>query len=134
MTDNERFFAVFDLLKKRGQIKTYTQLAEVLGTNKAGVNDLKNGKKKISVENIRSMKSTYPEISLNWLILEEGDMIDILSEPIKFDISTELLILQKEKIERLEIQLSELRYVEKDPILYRSVAEPTSKLAENDRN
>ncbi|MDZ4329175.1 MAG: hypothetical protein U0945_01165, partial [Flavobacterium sp.] len=127
MSDNERLFIAYDFLKQKGYIKTYTQLAEVLGTNKAGINDLKIGKKKVSIDNIRSMIKSYPEISLNWLVLEEGSMeIKKISEG--FDISTELLIMQKEKIEDLKKEIAELKYSKKDPILYKSVAEPAHEL------
>lgn len=130
MTDNERLFTVYNFLKQKGCINTYIQLAEVLGTNKAGINDLKNGKKKVSIENIRSMIKSYPQISLNWLILEEGSMEikKIINEG--FDISTELLIMQKEKIEELKKEISDLKYAQTNPILYRSVAEPALELKE----
>ncbi|MFV7234253.1 hypothetical protein [Flavobacterium sp. ZB4R12] len=128
MTDNERLFTAYDFLKKNGYIKTYTQLAEVLGTNKAGINDLKNGKKKVSIENIRSMIKSYPRLSLNWLVLEEGNM-EIKENNIQgFDISMELLVMQKEKIEELKREIAELRYTSKEPILYKSVSEPAPKL------
>jgi hypothetical protein len=111
MNDNERLFLAFDFLKKNGAIKTYTQLAQVLGTNKAGINDLKVGKKKVSIDNIRNMIKSYPKLSLTWLILEEGDMETLpLPEITKgFDISTELLIMQKEKIEALQKEINDLK-------------------------
>jgi plasmid maintenance system antidote protein VapI len=128
MTDNERLFIAYDFLKKKGHIKTYTQLADVLDTNKAGINDLKNGKKKVSIENIRSMIKSYPEISLNWLVLEEGEMEIKEKNTQGFDISTELLVMQKEKIAELKKEIAELKYIKKDPILYKSVAESTPEL------
>jgi plasmid maintenance system antidote protein VapI len=128
MTDNERLFTAYDFLKKNGYIKTYTQLAEVLGTNKAGINDLKNEKKKVSIENIRSMIKSYPSLSLNWLVLEEGN-IEIKENNIQeFDVSIELLVMQKEKIEELKREIAELKYTSKEPILYKSVSEPAPKL------
>ncbi len=72
MSDNERFFVVFEHLKSKGLINTYVELAAVLGTNKAGINDLKSGKKKITVENIRSMKNSYPLINTDFIILENA--------------------------------------------------------------
>lgn len=129
MTDNERLFIAYDFLKQKGYINTYTELAEVLSTNKAGINDLKNGKKKVSIENIRSMIKAYPQISLEWLILENGSLEVKKGNDSGFDISSELLILQKEKIERLEKELSEFRYnSQKEPVLYRTVAESTPEL------
>jgi plasmid maintenance system antidote protein VapI len=129
MNDNERLFTAYDFLKKIGHIKTYTQLAEVLGTNKAGVNDLKTGKKKVSLDNIRSMIKSYPEISLDWLVMEEGNMEIKERKADHFDISTELLIMQKEKIEDLKRELADLRNSQKEPIFHKSVVNPTSELS-----
>jgi plasmid maintenance system antidote protein VapI len=109
MTDNERLFTVYNFLKGKGHIKTYAQLAEVLGTNKAGVNDLKNEKQKVSIDNLRSLIKSYPEISLNWLVLEEGSMEIRKNEAPVFDVNTEILILQKEKIEELKKEIIELK-------------------------
>lgn len=128
MTDNERLFIAYDFLKQKGCINTYTELAEVLGTNKAGINDLKNGKKKVSIENIRSMIKSYPQISLEWLILEDGSMEIKKGNTQGFDISTELLIMQKEKIEELKKEISELKFTQTNPIIYRSVAEGSPEL------
>ena len=109
MTDNERLFAAYNFLKGKGHIKTYAHLAEVLGIDKAVVNDLKNEKQKVSIGNLRSMIKSYPEISLNWLVLEEGS-IEIKKNDIPiFNVNTELLILQKEKIEELEKKIIELK-------------------------
>jgi hypothetical protein len=76
MTYNERFFMVFEELKKMGQIGTYVELAVVLQTNKAGVNDLKTGKKKLSIDNIRSMKMSYRNINCEFIITGEGPMFN----------------------------------------------------------
>ena len=75
MTDNERFFKFFDYLKESGKLATQVELAAILGTNKAGINDLKSGKKKVTVEHLKSMKKSYPELNFDWMLLEEGDMI-----------------------------------------------------------
>ncbi|WP_281228061.1 hypothetical protein [Flavobacterium aquiphilum] len=109
MTDNERLFAAYNFLKKKGHIKTYAHLAEVLGIDKAGINDLKNEKQKVSIGNLRSMINAYPEISLNWLVLEKGS-IEIKKDDISiFDVNKELLILQKEKIEELKKEIIKLK-------------------------
>lgn len=75
MTDNERLFLFFDYLIETGKIATQVQLAEVIGTNKAGISDLKSGRKKVTIDNIRSMKKAYPELNFNWMVLEEGGML-----------------------------------------------------------
>ncbi|MGY3054344.1 hypothetical protein ACVWYG_002551 [Pedobacter sp. UYEF25] len=75
MSDNEKLFEVFEYLKGEGLIKTLVELSGVLNTNKAGINDLKTGHKKISIENIRDMKNSYPQINLDWWLIDRGDMI-----------------------------------------------------------
>lgn len=109
MTDNERLFTVYNFLKGKGHIKTYAHLAEVLGTDKAGVYDLKNEKQKVSIDNLRGLIKTYTEISLNWLVLEEGSMEIRKNKAPVFNIKTELLMLQKEKIEELKNEIIELK-------------------------
>ena len=74
--ENSRFFQIVERLKKEGKISDYVNLATILETNKAGINDLKQGRKKLSIEIIRRMKYSYPSINLNWLITGEGEMFD----------------------------------------------------------
>lgn len=76
MNYNDRFFILFETLKKAGRIKTYVQLAEIIGTNKAGINDIKSGRKKLTLENIKSMILSYPDINLYWFLTESGDVLD----------------------------------------------------------
>lgn len=73
MTDNERLFIVYNALKEQGLINTYVELSEALKTNKAGINDLKSGKKKVTIDNLRSMKLSYPDVSIDFLLSEEGE-------------------------------------------------------------
>lgn len=74
--ENSRFFQIVERLKKEGKINDYVNFATMLETNKAGINDLKQGRKKLSIEIIRRMKYSYPSINLNWLITGEGEMLD----------------------------------------------------------
>lgn len=133
MTDNERLFVAYAFLKDKGLIKTYIELSEILNTNKAGINDLKTGKKKVSLENFRSMIKSYPNLSLHWLILEEGSIEEVEknSDP-SFNISSELLILQKKEIARLERELSEIKATNHDKSepshTMEFLDEPTTKL------
>jgi transcriptional regulator with XRE-family HTH domain len=118
MNDNQRLFAAYDFLKRKGHIKTYSDLAEILGTTKSGIDDLRNGKTKVSIEDLRNMVKTYTDISLRWLVLEEGDIEIEVNE--EFDISKELLIMQKVKINELKKEIDELT---KDLSLYKNRAE-----------
>lgn len=72
MGENLRFIELIDELKRRGVISDYVQVAAQLGTNKAAISDIKSGRKKLSVEIIRSMKSSYPVVNIEWIIMGEG--------------------------------------------------------------
>ena len=72
--ENFRFIKLVEDLRANGQVSDYVQLAAILGTNKAGISDIKSGRKKISVELLRRMKSSYPNINLEWVIMGAGDM------------------------------------------------------------
>lgn len=72
--ENIRFMQLVEDLKIRGKVADYVQLANMLGTNKSGINDIKNCRKKISVELLQRMKSSYPDISFDWIIMGVGDM------------------------------------------------------------
>ena len=74
MSCNDRFFQLYDALKEQGRISTYVQLAEILETNKAGINDLKSDRKKISLDILVNMKNSYPDVNLEWLITGNGSM------------------------------------------------------------
>lgn len=74
MDENLRFIAVLDGLKARGLISGYVAVAEQLGTNKAAISDIKGCRKRLSLDLLRSLKSSYPEINLNWVIMGEGEM------------------------------------------------------------
>lgn len=73
MNENIRFIQVLDKLKDEGRITDYVQVSAELGTNKAGISDIKSGRKKLSIETLRRMKFSYPDINLEWIIMGEGD-------------------------------------------------------------
>lgn len=68
MDVNRRFFKVFDALKESGKIATYVELAGLLNTNKAAIQDIKNSRKKVSIDNINSMIKSYPEINISYIL------------------------------------------------------------------
>lgn len=74
MDENIRFIQVLDDLKKQGIISDYVQAANELGTNKAGISDIKSGRKKLSIEMLRRMKKSYREINVEWIVMGEGEM------------------------------------------------------------
>lgn len=79
--ENLRFIQLVEDLKASGKVTDYVQLAAALGTNKAGISDIKSGRKKISVDLLRRMKLSYPHINLNWLIMGVGEMYCLDSGP-----------------------------------------------------
>lgn len=74
MDENLRFIALLDELKAQGLISDYVAVAEQLGTNKAAISDIKGCRKKLSLGLLRSLKSSYPQVNLNWVIMGEGTM------------------------------------------------------------
>ena len=80
MDENIRFIEVLDALKAAGHIVDYVNAANILGTNKAGISDIKSGRKKLSVELLRRLKSSYPETSLEWIIMGKGTMFSRSSD------------------------------------------------------
>ena len=74
MDENIRFIEVLDDLKRKGYIADYVQAANILGTNKAGISDIKGGRKKLSIEMLRRMKESYHEVNIEWIIMGVGNM------------------------------------------------------------
>ena len=74
MDENLRFIALLDELKAQGLISGYVAVAEKLGTNKAAISDIKGCRKRLSLDLLRSLKFSYSQINLNWVIMGEGTM------------------------------------------------------------
>lgn len=70
-----RFFKAFEYLKEIEQIKNLQEFAEVIGTNKAGISDIKADRKKISLDNLTLLFEKYPQINVEWLLGGIGNMI-----------------------------------------------------------
>lgn len=118
MDIKDRFFEAYEYLKKNNNIDSLQSLGNVLGTNKAGVSDLKHGRKKISIDHIVSMINSYPEISLSWLVLGKGSMIESSdrtptelksAESNDLNVYLELITMQKKEIARLENEIANLK-------------------------
>ncbi|MCM1380136.1 MAG: transcriptional regulator [Prevotella sp.] len=73
--ENFRFMELVEVLRKQGVIADYVQLSQILETNKAGISDIKAGRKKISIDLLRRMKLSYPQINIEWIIMGVGDML-----------------------------------------------------------
>lgn len=73
MNANTRFIMVLDTLKSKGIIRDYATVASELGTNGAGISDIKGGRKKVSVEMLANMKILYNIVNLEYIILGRGE-------------------------------------------------------------
>jgi len=105
MNENLRFISIIDELKSKGVIADYVQVAANLQTNKAGISDIKSGRKKLSIDLLRRMKLSYPNINIEWVIMGEGEMFHTdtpaLNKPQTPELSSLLaLIREKEEIIR----------------------------------
>ena len=72
MGENLRFVQILDMLKEKGVISDYVQVASVLETNKAAISDIKGQRKKLSIDLLRRLKLSYPEVNLEWVIMGSG--------------------------------------------------------------
>lgn len=71
---NERFFLLFEDLKKKGVLKTYVELGKLINETKVGINDLKTERKKVSIQHIHDMKISYNYINTDYLIGASNQM------------------------------------------------------------
>lgn len=81
MDENLRFISLLDELKAQGLISGYAAAAEQLGTNKAAISDIKGERKKLSLDLLRCLKISYPQVNLNWVIMGEGTMFVVANHP-----------------------------------------------------
>lgn len=111
MEENIRFIQILDELKAQGQITDYVQVASILGTNKAGISDIKSGRKKLSIELLRSLKYSYPDISIDWIIMGTGDAFITMKEKQEATdahLFVQTITQQAEEIGRLKEQIRQM--------------------------
>lgn len=142
MSENIRFFKIVDALKKQKELTDYVELASILNTNKAGVSDIKQGRKKLSIDNIRSMKLSYPKINVDYIIMGEGEMFVTPSlniAPVEVQSKNESPVIDRlfstleKKDQRIEELLKEnvrleerIKFLETDKTDFGKVAESAS--------
>ena len=111
MGENLRFVQILDDLRKGGAIADYVEAASILETNKAGISDIKSGRKKLSVEMLRRLKLSYPSVNIDWIILGEGEPF-ISDKPVVQQGDTSMFLdriaEQAEEIGRLKARIEEL--------------------------
>ena len=129
MDENLRFIALLDELKAQGLISGYVAVAEQLGTNKAAISDIKGCRKKLSLDLLRSLKSSYPQVNLNWVILGEGSMFvgaDQAVQPSE-TVNKSLIEMIANKDVTIRVQAEEIgRLKERNAQLERKNMEPRS--------
>lgn len=111
MGENLRFVQILDDLRKGGAIADYVEAASILETNKAGISDIKSGRKKLSVEMLRRLKLSYPSVNIDWIIMGEGEPF-ISDKPVVQQGDTSMFLdriaEQAEEIGRLKARIEEL--------------------------
>lgn len=113
MEENIRFIQILDELKQKGEIADYASVSTVLGTNKAGISDIKSGRKKLSIETLRRLKSSYPNVNLEWIIMGVGEpFVSNKSESRNNDLSSTFInkiAEQAEELGRLREQIEQFK-------------------------
>ena len=111
MGENLRFVQILDDLRKGGVIADYVEAASILETNKAGISDIKSGRKKLSVEMLRRLKLSYPSVNIDYIIMGEGEPF-ISDKPVVQQGETTMFLdriaEQAEEIGRLKARIEEL--------------------------
>lgn len=111
MGENLRFVQILDDLRKGGIIADYVEAASILETNKAGISDIKSGRKKLSVEMIRRLKLSYQSVNIDYIIMGEGEPF-ISDKPVVQQGETSMFLdriaEQAEEIGRLKARIEEL--------------------------
>lgn len=109
MNENSRFIQIIEGLKARGAVADYVQIAAILETNKAGISDIKAGRKKLSLDILRRMKLSYPYINIEWVIMGEGEMFHSNENtPTKSGIENKLFEFIQEKDLTIRTQAEEI--------------------------
>lgn len=68
----ERFSGILEKLKQYDVINSYKEFAEDMDETSVGLNDIKKGRKKISVSHVRNMNMKYPFINTDFILFNEG--------------------------------------------------------------
>ena len=72
---NQRLKILIDELKKRRDILTQAELAEIVGISRTQFSELVTGKRQISDKTIHKITQAIPELNEIWLRTGEGEML-----------------------------------------------------------
>ena len=70
--ENERFSGVLETLKRYDIIKSYKEFADNINETSVGLNDIKKGRKKLSVNHVKNINIKYPFVNTDFILFEEG--------------------------------------------------------------
>ena len=72
---NQRLKILIDELKKRRDILSQAELAEIVGISRTQFSELVTGKRHISDKTIHKITNAIPELNEDWLRTGEGEML-----------------------------------------------------------
>lgn len=70
--ENMRFSRILDKLKQYDIIKSYKEFADNINETSVGLNDIKKGRKKLSVNHVKNINIKYPFINTDFILFNEG--------------------------------------------------------------
>ncbi len=70
--EHERFNSVVEYLRLNGIIKSYKESAEKIGESPVGLNDIKNGRKRVSTRVVKNMRKSYHYIRSDYILFSDG--------------------------------------------------------------
>ena len=78
MTKEERFNKAFLFLKYEGVFKTQEEAGYMMGASRSNISQALKGKESVLTDNfLKRFARAYRQISLNWLLYEEGPMLTV---------------------------------------------------------
>lgn len=75
LSKNQRFRELFDRLKNDGKIYNATDLSVKLEVDKSYISELRNNKRNITEQFVASLVSVFNDVSAEWLLTGEGEML-----------------------------------------------------------
>ena len=104
-TENNRLSQLINRMLELKIVKTNKEFAEKIGENSVGLNDLKKGRKKVSIKHIKSMNKSYPFINEDFILYNKGFIFleDYISKTVD---NKRAVIRYSENIEKIKSLLN----------------------------
>ncbi|PIF33022.1 hypothetical protein CLU81_3592 [Flavobacterium sp. 9] len=141
-----RFLEVYGHLSERGQVSSPSDFAKKINISTSLMTEILKGRSNAGINPVQNTVKVFEEINADWLLTGKGNKLKNVSGMTKITAGSE----QKEnaesrlitenaslketndllrfKIGVLEKELSEVKYTQRDPIIYESVAKAESEL------